>query len=176
MLRVAGLTFLLLLSACSSFTPHRGTGYLVLENQRTHEQAGAQYRLPDGQIDLTGWQQLSYIMRDPSTPDGLMIDVDLLDFMADIRASLGLPAQAVIVVTSGYRSPQTNASLRRQSGQVADNSYHVKGMAADIKIPGVDGAKVADVALRLHRGGVAFYPNNGHIHIDTGPPRTWSAY
>lgn len=175
-MRLASLLVLLFLSACASYAPRHGQGFLTLENQRTHERASVQYRFPNGELDLTAWQQASYIMRDVRSPDGLMIDPNLLDFMADLVASLRLPPGAVIVITSGYRSPATNAGLRSRSRQVADNSYHMKGMAADIKIPGVPGRTVADVAMRLRRGGVAYYPSSDHVHIDTGPVRTWSTH
>ena len=38
-------------------------------------------------------------------------------------------------VISAYRSPLTNAKLRRRSRKVAKNSYHMKGMAVDIRLP-----------------------------------------
>lgn len=176
-MRLLTLAMVLLLAGCSNYSPaqQRGQGVVTLENQRTHERATLQYRYPNGEIDLGAWQQASYLMRDVRSPEGVMIDPRLLDFIADIVASLRLPADTVVVVTSGYRSPQTNADLRRQSRQVADNSYHVKGQAADIKIPGIAGRDIAAVATRLQRGGVAYYANNGHVHIDTGPVRTWAA-
>lgn len=164
------------LAGCSLFRfgTDQGPNSLTLENQMTRERMTLDYRKPDGEIDLGAWQQASYIMRDPRSPEGPMIDPALLDFMAALRNRLGLPPQAVIVITSGYRSPTTNAELQRRSRHAADNSYHVRGMAADIKIPGVPGAKVAEAALALKRGGVAYYPNNEHVHLDTGPVRTWS--
>lgn len=174
-MRALALIMVLLLAGCASYSERRGQGIVTLQNQRTAERATLQYRYPNGELDLGAWQQASYLMRDVRSPEGVMVDPRLLDFMADIVAGLGRPPQTVVIVTSGYRSPQTNAALRRQSGQVAENSYHLKGQAADIKITGIAGQDIAAVAMRLNRGGVAFYPNNGHVHIDTGPPRTWAA-
>lgn len=173
--RLAALACLILLAGCTSYSPRRGDGLITLQNQRTGEQATLRYRYPNGELDLNAWQQASYLMRDVRTVEGMMIDPLLLDFMSELRASLRLPPQAVVVVTSGFRAPQTNAALRRQSGQVAENSYHMRGQAADIKIPGIDGRDVAAMAMKLHRGGVAYYPRSGHVHIDTGPVRTWRA-
>lgn len=174
-MRLLALMLVLVLAGCTSYTTQRhGQGVVTLQNQRSGERATLQYRYANGELDLGAWQQASYLLRDVRSPEGPMIDPRLLDFMADIVASLRMPPQSVIVITSGYRSPQTNASLRRQSGQVAENSYHLKGQAADIKIPGVAGKDVAAVAIGLKRGGVAYYPNSGHVHIDVGPIRTWA--
>jgi len=77
--------------------------------------------------------------------------------------------------TSGYRSRATNNSLRRNGGQAAENSYHIRAQAADIKIPGVPGSKVAAMAKQLRRGGVAYYASSDHVHVDVGPVRSWKA-
>ena len=55
--------------------------------------------------------------------------VRLTEFLQVIRDELHLP----IIVTSGYRSKEVNA----QVGGVA-SSYHVKGLAADIKCKDMD--------------------------------------
>jgi uncharacterized protein YcbK (DUF882 family) len=33
---------------------------------------------------------------------------------------------------------------------------------------------MAEVAKTMQRGGVAYYPKSGHIHVDTGAVRTWA--
>ena len=38
------------------------------------------------------------------------------------------------MLLSGYRSPETNAMLRRRSRGVAKNSLHMKGQAADLRL------------------------------------------
>jgi uncharacterized protein YcbK (DUF882 family) len=171
------LPLMLLLVGCSSFgTPPHGHGVVTLQNQRSGERMTVQYRFPNGQLDPAGMWQASILMRDVRTGEAVSMDPRLLDFIVDVRTALRLPPQAVIVITSAYRSPQTNAELRRQSRQVAENSYHLKGQAADIKIPGVPGSRVAQAAKSLRRGGVAYYQSSEHVHLDTGPPRSWSAW
>ncbi len=61
------------------------------------------------------------------------IDPRLIAMLETIRAHFGVP----VTVTSGYRSPNYN---RKVGG--AKNSYHVRGMAADIQLLGVDPAEV----------------------------------
>ena len=53
----------------------------------------------------------------------------LTDFLQMIRNELHLP----IIVTSGYRSKEVNESVND-----ASSSYHVKGLAADIKCSDMD--------------------------------------
>ncbi|MCA8837786.1 MAG: DUF882 domain-containing protein, partial [Proteobacteria bacterium] len=44
-------------------------------------------------------------------------------------------------IISGYRSPQTNATLRAQGRGVAKRSLHMQGRALDIRLSGVTAAK-----------------------------------
>ena len=53
----------------------------------------------------------------------------LTDFLQMIRNELHLP----IIITSGYRSKEVNDSVNG-----ASSSYHVKGLAADIKCADMD--------------------------------------
>lgn len=54
-----------------------------------------------------------------------------------------------------YRSPATNAAMRRRSRGVATNSYHMRGQAIDFRIDGVPLAKIRQAAENLKSGGVA---------------------
>ena len=173
---VCGLLCLLSLPGCLTFGgAERGLGVLNIQNQRSGERSMVQYRLPNGELDPAGLWQLSYLMRDSNSNQAAPIDPNLLDFMADARWKAGLPPQTLIIVTSGYRAPSTNQALRRQNGQAAENSYHLRGQAVDIKIPAISGRRFANAAASLNRGGVAYYASNEHVHLDTGPPRSWDA-
>jgi len=101
------------------------------------------------------------------------IDIDLIDLMYEINLHIGIEKKFNIV--SGYRSPQTNAWLRRQLGgkNVAKNSLHMEGKAVDIYVAGVPLRKLRDIAVGLKRGGVGYYPKKGFIHVDVGEVRTW---
>jgi uncharacterized protein YcbK (DUF882 family) len=79
----------------------------------------------------------------------------------------------VFSVISGYRSPQTNALLRERSSGVARHSMHLEGRAIDVRIAGVDCARLAGSALDLTRGGVGYYRASDFVHLDTGAFRTW---
>ena len=69
-------------------------------------------------------------------------------------------ASAPVEVLCGYRSPETNALLRRTSEGVARNSLHMRAMAMDLRVPGRSLRAVQAAALGLRRGGVGYYPRS----------------
>ena len=75
-----------------------------------------------------------------------------------------------VVVSSGYRDPFHNG---KAGG--ADDSYHMKCMAADIFIPGVNKRDLIAAAYRESLvGGLGCYPGRTFIHIDVRDrPRGW---
>ncbi|WP_158625966.1 YcbK family protein [Arsenicitalea aurantiaca] len=67
-----------------------------------------------------------------------------------------------IVMNSGFRDPFYNGSVNG-----AENSYHMKCMAADFFIPGVPKNQLIAFARRLDVvGGLGCYPGQRFIHID----------
>ncbi|WP_462321942.1 YcbK family protein, partial [Halochromatium sp.] len=76
---------------------------------------------------------------------------------------------------SAYRSPKTNAMLRRTSSGVAKRSLHMTGKAIDIRLSDMPTRSIRDAALRLARGGVGYYSRSNFVHLDTGNVRQWGA-
>lgn len=70
---------------------------------------------------------------------------------------------APIIVNSGCRCESYNASVGG-----APNSYHIAGMAADIRTR--DMAKLVELT-RNWSGGMSVYQS--FIHVDIGPRRRW---
>mgnify|MGYP000356535900 CR=1 FL=1 len=114
---------------------------------------------------------LNYALRDHRTDEVHSIDPITLDLMAAISRKIG--AKQPFEIISGYRSPKTNAALRKKSGGVAKNSYHMQGKAVDLRLPGVPLKVVRKVALDLRMGGVGYYPQSDFVHIDSGRVRSW---
>ena len=118
-------------------------------------------------------QEIDYILRDYHTGDIHPIDPALLDQLHELKLRLGVSRPFNII--SGYRSPETNANLRRHSDGVAKHSLHMQGRAVDIRLEGYGASTIRDAALSMQRGGVGYYSASNFVHLDTGDVRTWGA-
>lgn len=110
-------------------------------------------------------------LSDFRTGDVRTIDPALLDLIYEIRESLG--SNGTFEVISAYRSPQTNEMLRDRSSGVAKNSQHTIGKAIDIRLRGIQTAKLRDAAIARKGGGVGYYQASNFVHVDTGRVRRW---
>jgi len=107
--------------------------------------------------------------------NGEMYDIKrgLLDFQWKLRQKL--ETDEPFFVLSGYRSPRTNAMLRKKSKNVARNSLHLKGQASDLRLKSRSSSQVTRAARACRKGGVGKYSENNFTHIDCGAVRTWGA-
>ncbi|MEQ8965685.1 MAG: DUF882 domain-containing protein [Azospirillaceae bacterium] len=147
-----------------------GRRTLKLHNLNTTERLTVEYWV-DGWYDPDALAALDRFLRDWRTGEVKEIDPNLLDlvYLLHRRCAPGGEVQVVC----GYRSPKTNAMLRRQSSGVARNSYHLRGQAMDFRIEGADLHGVRQEAVAAKVGGVGYYPRSDFVHVDTGPVRTW---
>jgi len=125
----------------------------------------------DGAYVPEALAQINRLLRDFRTGEVRPIDPELLDLLHELARRV--ESEGAYEVISGYRSPRTNASLRRRSGGVAEKSLHLQGRAIDVRLTDVDSAKLRDLALEMKRGGVGYYPESDFVHVDTGRVRTW---
>ena len=114
---------------------------------------------------------IHHILRDFRTNELHPIDTRLLDLLCELNSTM--ETRGPFQIISGYRSPKTNASLREHSTGVAEKSLHLKGMAADIRLPDRSIAQLRDAARSLKAGGVGYYPASQFVHVDVGRVRTW---
>jgi len=143
---------------------------VTLHNTDTGEHLSVVYR-KGGEYDPNAMAAISALFRDRRTDEVKSVDPTLIDYMSDLVVATGRPDTTEIELTSGYRSPATNASLARVNGAVADDSYHMRGQAADFRVPGVPLSQLAAAAAEMRRGGYGVYAT--HMHVDSGPFRTW---
>jgi uncharacterized protein YcbK (DUF882 family) len=125
-----------------------------------------------GSYEPSALEEINYILRDFRTGDVHPINTGLLNFLTVLRHKVG--ASSPVNIISGYRSPKTNTMLRAsREGGVARRSFHLRGMAIDVRMPGVSTAGIARQARSLAVGGVGYYSDSDFVHVDVGPVRTW---
>ena len=149
-------------------TPKRS---LSLYNPNTKEALDATY-WSNGHYVRKALADISHIMRDRHTGEIKPIDSRLLDVLHAI--SMQLKTQEPFHIMSGYRSPQTNALLRKWGRAAAANSFHMQGKAVDIRLPKCGLSSLRRASYKLRSGGVGYYPRSGFVHVDVGPVRYWS--
>jgi len=125
----------------------------------------------DGRYDPQALEAVDNLLRDHHNGETCQIDPRVLNQLYDLRRAVG--SSEPIHVFSGYRSPVTNEGYRRVSGRVAEHSYHLTGQAIDIQLPGRDVRQLRNVAIAMRAGGVGYYPQDGFLHLDSGPVRRW---
>ena len=143
---------------------------LSFENLHTGESLAVLYA-ENGDYVAESLGEINYLLRDFRNGEVHPIDPGLLDFLSDLQRSTA--GRGVYQVVSGYRSPATNELLRKQGHGVARRSFHMRGMAIDVRLTGVDTTNLRDAALALHRGGVGYYRKSKFVHVDTGRVRSW---
>nr|WP_319519740.1 DUF882 domain-containing protein [uncultured Martelella sp.] len=127
----------------------------------------------NGRYDKKGLEQLNWFLRDWRRKEPTTMNPKLFDLVWEVYQQVG--ATDYINVVSAYRSPQTNAMLRKTSSGVAKKSQHMLGNAMDFFIPGVPLAKLRATAMKMQRGGVGYYPRSGSpfVHLDVASVRAW---
>ncbi|MCG8356547.1 MAG: DUF882 domain-containing protein [Kiloniellales bacterium] len=116
-------------------------------------------------------ERVNRVMRDHRTGEVTAIDPALLLDLHGLRDKVGSGKPYHLI--SGYRSAQTNARLLASTDGVAENSFHVRGQAADVRLPGTDLLRLRRAARSMKSGGVGYYPLSDFLHLDTGPLRFW---
>ena len=141
---------------------------LALYNVNTGESYNAVFWANDFYIPQ-GLKSLDWALRDFHTNTAHPIDPRLLDLLVALQEKLG--TDEPFLLTSGYRTPETNARLVAEGAAI--NSLHMQGQAADISLRGRSLGQLHRAALSLRGGGVGYYPAHGFVHVDVGPIRTW---
>ncbi|HLH10983.1 MAG TPA: DUF882 domain-containing protein [Methylovirgula sp.] len=168
---LVGLSLCILIpSSTESAVANGDTRTIELYHAHTGESISATY-LVDGHYDMDVVKKLDWFLRDWRRNEETEMDPRLFDAVWETYREAG--ATQPIVVLCGYRSPETNAMLRRRSRGVAEHSQHILGKAMDTTMPGMSMEQVREVAMRLQMGGVGYYPSSNFVHIDVGGVRAW---
>ena len=115
--------------------------------------------------------QINHHLRDHRSGEIYSMDTGLLDLLFELANATG--SRKPFQVISGYRSPGTNAMLRKKGSGVAKRSLHMQGKAIDVRLADVPTSQLRRAAIDVQAGGVGFYPKSDFVHLDTGKFRTW---
>jgi uncharacterized protein YcbK (DUF882 family) len=143
---------------------------LVMHHTNTGETLKTVY-WADGVYRRDSLAAVNRLFRDWRQNEVHSIDPKLLDLLWALRGRL--ETRSPIQVLCGYRTPETNAMLRRMHRGAARNSLHLVGMAVDLRVPGRSLGQLRAAATSLKGGGVGYYPRSDFVHVDTGPVRYW---
>ena len=107
---------------------------------------------PASEPSESSYRALRHELRSTTTGAENPIDPRLIELLHAIARRTG----GTIQVLSAFRAPK---SLR-------DTNYHTRGMAADIRVPGLTAAQARDLARSLGARGVGYYPTSEFVHVD----------
>ncbi|PWE33196.1 Tat pathway signal protein [Maritimibacter sp. 55A14] len=127
----------------------------------------------EGEYIREALAEITHFMRDWRTGQTMVIDNRTVDIMAAAHNLLDVSEPYMLL--SGYRSPETNAMLRRRSRGVAKNSLHMQGQAADLRMKSRSVGQMAQAAAVCHAGGVGRYSRSNFVHMDCGDVRSWGS-
>ena len=146
-----------LLVAQGPLLPTRGPagdlGRFVVQSANNGEEVTVAVNLSTGEVEASGYKRLRHLMRCLRTGAETPVDPRLIDLLYRISQRTGQK----IVLVSGFRAPMFS---------LATLSYHTRGMAADIRIPGMTPLMVRDLAESMGVGGIGYYPVSGFVHVD----------
>lgn len=96
----------------------------------------------------------------------------LVEKLQHLRDVINIP----ILVTSGYRCPEYDEKVWRESGGTGPYhaGQHTWGTAADVWVRSLPLRDFWNAALSIFcDGGMGFYADYRILHLDLGPKRTW---
>lgn len=143
-----------------------------MTSPRTGESVDTIYWI-EGEYIRDAVKEIVYFMRDWRTDQVHDIAPRTIDILTATHNLLDVSEPYMLL--SGYRSPETNAMLRRRSRGVAKNSRHIPGQAADVRLGSRSVNQMYRAALACQGGGVGRYSRSDFVHMDCGPVRSWGS-
>ncbi|HET6148212.1 MAG TPA: DUF882 domain-containing protein [Polyangia bacterium] len=140
--------------------PSGEIGHFLLESANTGESMDVRINLASGEIEPGSYRQLRHLLRCLRTGAETPPDPRLLEVLYRISQR----TRQKIILVSGFRAPMfSKATL----------SYHTRGMAADIRVPGMTPLMVRDLAFAMGVKGIGYYPVSEFVHLDVRPDQQY---
>jgi uncharacterized protein YcbK (DUF882 family) len=116
---------------------------------------------PAGEPDEASYRALRHELRCQRTGAESPIDPRLIELLYQIAVH----SNSHIQIVSAFRAPL----------YAREHNFHTGGMAADIRVPGLDTAELRDLAKSLGARGVGYYPTVQFVHVDVrAQPYFWT--
>jgi len=132
--------------------PSGAQGRFLIEAANGNEQVEVVFDLGSGDLEEASYRAVKRLMRCRRTGTEAPIDPRLIELLWNFSQRTGQK----IVLVSGFRTPAF----------AAPSSYHIRGMAADIRIPGMTALMVRDLARAMGVRGIGYYPRSQFVHVD----------
>jgi uncharacterized protein YcbK (DUF882 family) len=140
----------------------KGRFWLHLVN--TGEEVEVVLDLASGEVEAASYRALRRFMRCQRTGAETPLDPRLIELLYRIAQR----TRQKIEIVSGFRAPMFS---------LATLSYHTRGMAADIRIPGMTPLMVRDLARAMGVKGIGYYPVSQFVHVDVRDDhQEWTDY
>lgn len=143
---------------------------IKMHNARTGESMESVYWI-EGDYVREALAEINFFFRDWRRNEVMPVDNRTIDIIAATHRLVD--AREPFLLLSGYRSPATNAMLRRRSSGVAKYSLHLEARAADLRLSSRSVSQVSSAAASCGAGGVGRYSGSNFVHVDCGDVRTW---
>jgi uncharacterized protein YcbK (DUF882 family) len=144
--------------------PSGETGSFIIQSANTGEEIEVRLNLTTGEVEPSCYRELRHLMRCLRTGAETPPDPRLIELLYRISQR----THQKIVLISGFRAPMFS---------LAALSYHTRGMAADIRIPGMTPLMVRDLAASMGVRGIGYYPVSEFVHVDVREQRQyWTDY
>jgi uncharacterized protein YcbK (DUF882 family) len=144
--------------------PSGQKGSFVIESVNTGETVEVRLDLASGEVEASSYRGLRHLMRCLRTGAETPMDPRLIELLYRISQRTHQRIQMV----SGFRAPMFS---------LATLSYHTRGMAADIRVPGMTPLMVRDLARSMGIKGIGYYPVSQFVHVDVRDEKQeWTDY
>lgn len=159
-------------AAVAAAVPDSSKRTLWLRREGYGEEILAPFTLDGVTVYQPGYREICWLMRDHSVAFAqgyVQFDLNEIQALYEVQQALNLHGiHGPLVITSGYRSPQTNAATEG----AARNSQHLYAKAVDMYVGGTSMRELFDVCwAQGNSGGMGYYDD--HIHLDSGTRRWW---
>jgi uncharacterized protein YcbK (DUF882 family) len=144
--------------------PSGQKGHFTAHLVNTGEEVEVRLDLASGEVEASSYRALRHLMRCQRTGAETPMDPRLIELLYRISQR----TRTKIEIVSGFRAPMFS---------LATLSYHTRGMAADIRIPGMTPLMVRDLARSMGVKGIGYYPVSQFVHVDVRDDKQeWTDY